>query len=136
MKISLLATAAVLMAGASAHIEQLKSSLISYYWFKRSDGSTGQWLSFNSTRWQSLLKPDDNEVVIHIISPKQFKSIHPIPENGLSSVPKNSRISDLAVYYDYDTKDNKQYYKPVDRPSLSCIIKPCHNNTSTNVAHL
>ncbi|KAG1177280.1 hypothetical protein G6F70_002763 [Rhizopus microsporus] len=68
MKFSLLAAAAVLIAGASAHMEQLESGLIDYYWLKGSDGST----------------------VIHITSPEQFKSIHPIPENGLFSVPKNS----------------------------------------------
>ncbi|CAO3695031.1 hypothetical protein CU097_001662 [Rhizopus azygosporus] len=73
MKFSLLAAAAVLIAGASAHMEQLESGLIDYYWLKGSDGST-----------------DNNGVVIHITSPEQFKSIHPIPENGLFSVPKNS----------------------------------------------
>lgn len=136
MKLSLLATAAILIAGVSAHMEQLESGLIDYYWLKGSDGSTGQWLSFNSTRWQSLLKPDNNGVVIHITSPEQFKSILPTPENGLFSVPKNSQISDLAVYYDHDAKDDKQDEKqddkqdakPVERPSLSCIIRLCRNS--------
>ncbi|KAL4210754.1 hypothetical protein AB4K20DRAFT_1947934 [Rhizopus microsporus] len=50
MKFSLLAAAAVLIAGASAHMEQLESGLIDYYWLKGSDGSTGQWPSFNSAR--------------------------------------------------------------------------------------
>lgn len=132
MKFSLLAAAAVLIAGASAHMEQLESGLIDYYWLKGSDGSTGQWPSFNSARWQSLSKPDNNGVVIHITSPEQFKSIHPAPENGLFSVPKNSRIGDLAVYYDHDAKDDKQDDKqdgkPVERPTLTCIIKLCRNS--------
>ncbi|KAI8337877.1 hypothetical protein BC941DRAFT_423900 [Chlamydoabsidia padenii] len=128
MKFSLLAIASVLIAGASAHMEQLESGLIDYYWLKGSDGSTGQWLSFNSTSWQSLSKPDNNGVVVHITSPKQFNSIHPTPENGLFSVPKDSQIGDLAVFYDHDAKNDKQADKPIERPSLSCIIKLCRNS--------
>ncbi|KAG0164167.1 hypothetical protein DFQ28_003622 [Apophysomyces sp. BC1034] len=132
MKFSLLATAAALIVGASAHMEQLESGLIDYYWLKGSDGSAGQWLSFNSTSWQSLSKPDSNGPVVYITSPEQFKSIQPTPENGLFSVPKNTRISDLAVYYDHEAKDDKKDDKkpgnPVEFPTFTCILKLCRNS--------
>ncbi|KAG0284335.1 hypothetical protein BGZ98_005959, partial [Dissophora globulifera] len=87
---------AVLASSAYAHMEQLESGKIDYYWLRGSDGSAGQWLAFDAHNWHSLSNRTNKGEVIHITSLKEFNSFKPLPENGLFSVPKGSAISNLA----------------------------------------
>ncbi|KAF9556632.1 hypothetical protein EC968_008107 [Mortierella alpina] len=120
--------AAAWMSSVFAHMEQLESGKIDYFWLKGSDGSSGQWLAFNSTKWHSLTDNTNKGDVVHITSVEQFNSFNPLPENGLFSVPKGSSIGDLAVYYDHEAKDD-YLKKPIHAEfEFTCIIKLCKNS--------